>query len=171
MTYRELDELAWQAAGALIAAGIRAEERLLLCMSDTPELAALFLGGLYIGAVPVPVSTMATARDLATLASDSKATFLAGCTEFAAAAIDAAGCPSIRFSCARTLRSLRPGCSSASRRSTWGKSRNQPDVSLSPSGRGSGSGALLGRHFQAAGVLQPLPHGHPPYAVGLEVSG
>ena len=96
ITYRELDELAWQAAGALIAAGIRAEERLLLCMSDTPELAALFLGGLYIGAVPVPVSTMATARDLATLASDSKATFLAVSTEFAAVAIDAAGCPSIR---------------------------------------------------------------------------
>jgi benzoate-CoA ligase family protein len=96
VTYRELDDLAWQAAGALVAAGVRAEERLLLCMADTPELIALFLGGLYIGAVPVPVSTMATARDLATLARDSKARFLAVSAEFAAAAIDAAGVPGVR---------------------------------------------------------------------------
>jgi benzoate-CoA ligase family protein len=96
VTYRELDDLAWQAAGALLAAGIRAEERLLLCMADTPELIALFLGGLYIGAVPVPVSTMATARDLAALASDSKARLLAVSAEFAAAAIDAAGASSVR---------------------------------------------------------------------------
>jgi benzoate-CoA ligase family protein len=96
VTYRELDDLAWQAAAALVAAGVRAEERLLLCMADTPELLALFLGGLYIGAVPVPVSTMATASDLATLASDSRAYFLAVSTEFAAAATDAAGVRSVR---------------------------------------------------------------------------
>ncbi len=96
ISYRELDDLAWQAAAALVAAGVRAEERLLLCMADTPELVALFLGGLYIGAVPVPVSTMATARDLATLAADSKATFLAVSTEFVAAAVDAVAVPCIR---------------------------------------------------------------------------
>src|ERR1019366_7379261 len=67
-TYRELDDLARQAAAALVAAGIRAEERLLLCMTDTPELLALFLGCLYIGAVPVPVSNMSTAADLAAVA-------------------------------------------------------------------------------------------------------
>ena len=75
---------------------MRAEERLLLCMADTPELVALFLGGLYIGAVPVPVSTMATARDLATLAADSKAAFLAVSQEFVAAAVDAVTVPCIR---------------------------------------------------------------------------
>jgi benzoate-CoA ligase family protein len=96
VTYRELDDLAWQAASALVAAGVRAEERLLLCMADTPELIALFLGGLYIGAVPVPVSTMATARDLATLVRDSKARFLAVSTEFVAAAVDAARVPGLR---------------------------------------------------------------------------
>nr|MDQ2876542.1 AMP-binding protein [Actinomycetota bacterium] len=65
LTYGELDELARRAAGALVAAGLRPEERLLLCMADSPELVALFLGGLYLGAVPVPVSTMVTAQDLA----------------------------------------------------------------------------------------------------------
>src|SRR6266498_1576534 len=58
VSYGELDDLAWRAAAGLIAAGIRAEERILLCMADTPELLAMFLGALYIGAVPVPVSTM-----------------------------------------------------------------------------------------------------------------
>jgi benzoate-CoA ligase family protein len=96
VSYRQLDDLAWQAAAALVAAGVRAEERLLLCMADTPELVALFLGGLYIGAVPVPVSTMATATDLATLARDSKAAFLAVSSEFVAAAVDAAGLPGVR---------------------------------------------------------------------------
>ena len=90
VTYRELDDLAWQAAAALVAAGIRAEERILLCMADSPELLALFLGALYIGAVPVPVSTMATAADLTALASDSRARLLAVSSEFAAAATDAA---------------------------------------------------------------------------------
>src|SRR5690242_9490526 len=73
VSYGELEQRAWQAAAALSAAGIRAEERLLLCLADGPDLLALFLGGLYLGAVPVPVSTMATRADLATLARDSRA--------------------------------------------------------------------------------------------------
>ncbi len=96
VTYGELDELAWQAAAGLVAAGIRAEERILLCMADAPELVALFLGGLYIGAVPVPVSTMTTAADLATLAADSRARMLAVSAEFAAAAADAAAAGGLR---------------------------------------------------------------------------
>jgi len=96
VTYRELDGLAWQAAAALVASGVRAEERLLLCMADTPELLALFLGGLYIGAVPVPVSTMATAADLTALAIDSRARFLAVSSEFAAVAAGAASAGPVR---------------------------------------------------------------------------
>ncbi|HEX3488175.1 MAG TPA: benzoate-CoA ligase family protein, partial [Streptosporangiaceae bacterium] len=96
LTYGELDELAWRAAAALVAAGVRAEERLLLCMADSPEVLALFLGGLYIGAVPVPVSTMVTARDLVTLATDSRARLIAVSPEFAGAAVDAAGLPGVR---------------------------------------------------------------------------
>ncbi|MGO9080464.1 MAG: benzoate-CoA ligase family protein [Streptosporangiaceae bacterium] len=96
ITYRELSQRAWQAAAALAAAGVRAEERLLLCMADTPDLVALFLGGLSIGAVPVPVSTMATVADLAELARDSRAPLLAVSPEFIAAAPLAAALPGIR---------------------------------------------------------------------------
>ena len=96
VTYAELDDLAWRAAAGLVAAGVRAEERILLCMADTPELLAMFLGGLYIGAVPVPVSTMATAADLATLASDSRARLLGVSAEFTAIAADAAALPGLR---------------------------------------------------------------------------
>jgi benzoate-CoA ligase family protein len=96
VSYGELEQRAWQAAAALSAAGIRAEERLLLCLADGPELLALFLGGLYLGAVPVPVSTMATRADLATLTADSRARLLAVSAEFAPAAVDAAGLASVR---------------------------------------------------------------------------
>ena len=96
VTYAELDDLAWRAAAGLVAAGVRAEERILLCMADTPELLAMFLGGLYIGAVPVPVSTMATAADLASLASDSRARLLGVSAEFTAIAADAAALPGLR---------------------------------------------------------------------------
>ena len=75
---------------------MRAEERLLLCMADSPEVLALFLGGLYIGAVPVPVSTMVTAKDLVTLATDSRAALIAVSPEFTGAAADAAGLPGVR---------------------------------------------------------------------------
>jgi len=96
LSYRELDELAWQAAGALVAAGVRAEERLLLCMADSPELLAMFLGGLYLGAVPVPVSTMVTPADLAGLAADSGARMIAVSAEFIGAAREAAFLPTVR---------------------------------------------------------------------------
>ena len=49
LSYGQLEELARQAAGALVAAGVRPEERLLLCLADSPELAALFLGVLLAG--------------------------------------------------------------------------------------------------------------------------
>ena len=96
VSYAQLSELTWQAAAALIAAGVRAEERVLLCMADTPELAALFLGALSIGAVPVPVSTMATAADLAGLVRDSRAGVLAVSAEFLPSAQHAVALPGVR---------------------------------------------------------------------------
>src|SRR3712207_7645659 len=55
---------------ALVASGVRPEERLLLCMGDTPELLTAFLAGMWVGAVPVPVSTMLKPTDIATLRSE-----------------------------------------------------------------------------------------------------
>src|SRR5882672_6187260 len=65
LTYGELSARVAGASAALSAAGVRAEERVLLCMADSAELAVLFLAALRAGAVPVPVSTMFTGRDLA----------------------------------------------------------------------------------------------------------
>jgi len=93
VSYGELQELVLHAAAALVAAGVRAEERLLLVMADTPELVALFLAGLHIGAVPVPVNTMLTGKDLAALAADSRCRLLAVSAEYAAAAVPPASSP------------------------------------------------------------------------------
>jgi benzoate-CoA ligase family protein len=91
MSYAELDHAVRRFAAALVAAGIRPEERLLLCMGDTPELLTAFLAGLRIGAVPVPVSTMLTPKDIAVLATDSRARLVALSSEFAGLAMAVAG--------------------------------------------------------------------------------
>jgi benzoate-CoA ligase family protein len=82
LTYGELDACVTDLAAAFLASGVRPEERLLLCMGDTPELLTAFLAGLRIGAVPVPVSTMLTPKDIAVLARDSRARLLATSSEF-----------------------------------------------------------------------------------------
>ncbi len=85
-TYGQLEEEIVRFAAALIASGVRPEERILLCMGDTPELLTAFLAGLRIGAVPVPVSTMLKPKDIAVLARDSRARLLVVSEEFAALA-------------------------------------------------------------------------------------
>ncbi|MGY1704648.1 benzoate-CoA ligase family protein [Geodermatophilus sp. SYSU D00697] len=82
LTYAELDEAVTRFAAALVGSGVRPEERLLLCMGDTPELLTAFLAGLRIGAVPVPVSTMLTPKDIALLATDCRARLVALSSEF-----------------------------------------------------------------------------------------
>src|SRR6185312_961031 len=82
LSYAELDDAVHRFAAALVGAGVRPEERLLLCMGDTPELLTAFLAGLRIGAVPVPVSTMLKPHDIRTLATDSRARLLVLSEEF-----------------------------------------------------------------------------------------
>jgi benzoate-CoA ligase family protein len=91
VTYGELDAAVRSFAAALVAAGVRPEERLLLCMGDSPELVTAFLAGLWIGAVPVPVSTMLTTKDIALLADDSRARLVVLSAEFAGLAPALAG--------------------------------------------------------------------------------
>jgi benzoate-CoA ligase family protein len=86
LSYGDLEDAVLRFAAALVASGVRPEERLLLCMGDSPELLTAFLAGLRIGAVPVPVSTMLTAKDIALLAADSRARLLVLSSEFAALA-------------------------------------------------------------------------------------
>ncbi len=95
LSYAELDHEVRRFAAALLASGVRPEERLLLCMGDTPELLTAFLAGLRIGAVPVPVSTMLTPKDIAVLARDSRARLVALSAEFSALAPAVGGLPDL----------------------------------------------------------------------------
>src|SRR3954451_5295239 len=91
-SYAELHDAVRRFAAALVASGVRPEERLLLCMGDTPELLTAFLAGLWIGAVPVPVSTMLKPKDIATLATDSRARLVVLSSEFAQLGAAVSGC-------------------------------------------------------------------------------
>jgi benzoate-CoA ligase family protein len=87
LTYRQLADETHRAAAGLLSLGVRPEERVLLCMADGVELLSAILGALWIGAVPVPVSTMFTGAELGVVAADCRARVLGVSTEFAAAAV------------------------------------------------------------------------------------
>jgi benzoate-CoA ligase family protein len=94
LTYAELSREVRRAAAGLAALGVRPEERVVLVMADDVELLTGILGAMWLGAVPVPVSTMLTGAELGTLLADSRARLLACSAEFAAAvagAVPAAG--------------------------------------------------------------------------------
>ena len=72
-TYRELaDEIA-RVAAALRGLGVRPEERVAMAMLDSVPYAAVFLGALRIGAVPVPMNPLLPGRDLAVITADARA--------------------------------------------------------------------------------------------------
>jgi benzoate-CoA ligase family protein len=90
LTYAELLTRVRRVAAGLRDLGVRPEERVMLFMADGPDMLALILGAMRMGAVPVPVSTMQTAADLAELLRDSRARVLAASDAFAATAEEAA---------------------------------------------------------------------------------
>ncbi|MCW2695691.1 MAG: badA [Modestobacter sp.] len=95
LSYGELEAEVHRFAAALLASGVRPEERLILCLGDSPELLTAFLAGLRIGAVPVPVSTMLKPKDIAEMARDSRARMLVVSAEFAALAPAVGGLPDL----------------------------------------------------------------------------
>jgi len=60
-------------AGALLASGVRREERVLLLMHDCSDWPVCFLGAMYAGIVPVAVNTLLTADDYAHMLKHSRA--------------------------------------------------------------------------------------------------
>ena len=66
-----------RAATVLTDLGLRPEQRLLMVVADSPEFVTLYLAAMRIGAVPVPVSTMLPAADIAELLRDSRAPLFA----------------------------------------------------------------------------------------------
>src|SRR5215471_19777287 len=75
-TYRWLAERARKAASALRGLGVQPEQRVALCMLDTVELPAAFLGAIALGAVPVPFNTLLTTDDYRYMLHDSRARVL-----------------------------------------------------------------------------------------------
>ena len=60
-------------AGALAAAGIGRERRLVMLLQDTVDFPIVFWGALRAGVIPVPVNTLLTAETIAHVLSDSRA--------------------------------------------------------------------------------------------------
>ncbi len=73
LSYSQLDERIRRLAAALLASGIRREERVLLLMHDCNDWPVAFLGAMYAGIVPVAVNTLASADDYAYMLRHSRA--------------------------------------------------------------------------------------------------
>jgi benzoate-CoA ligase len=73
LSYGELAERVRRFAAALLASGVRREERVLLLMHDSCDWPVCFLGAMYAGAVPVAVNTLLTAGDVAYTLRHSRA--------------------------------------------------------------------------------------------------
>src|SRR5689334_18739607 len=86
LSYRGLAGEMHRVAAGFGALGVRPEERIVFCMADGIALLSGILAAMHIGAVPVPVSTMVTADELATMVVDARARVLCVSVEFAAAA-------------------------------------------------------------------------------------
>ena len=74
MTYQAVQDATWAAANGLSRIGILPGERVVMVVADEEAFPALFLGALRKGMVPVPLSTMLRADEVAALAADSAAT-------------------------------------------------------------------------------------------------
>ena len=88
-TYAELLDRVRRTAAGLRGLGLEPEQRVLMVMTDSPDLVTLYLAAMRIGAIPVPVSTMLHADGIAELLQDSRARLLALSPEFEAAGTEA----------------------------------------------------------------------------------
>jgi len=73
VTYQQLLENTNRVGNALLALGVRPEERVLLLLLDTPEFLYTFFGAIKIGAVAVPVNTQAKPQDYEYILNDCRA--------------------------------------------------------------------------------------------------
>lgn len=72
-TYAELAEMANRLGNALLDLGVEQENRVMICLFDCPQFFASYFGSMKIGAIPVPVSTMAMPQDYLYYLNDSRA--------------------------------------------------------------------------------------------------
>ena len=72
-TYQDVQREVWRAQNALRQLGVNEGDRVVLVVNDEPAFLAWFLGALRSGVIAVPLSTMATATELAVIVADSDA--------------------------------------------------------------------------------------------------
>jgi len=96
LTYGELDERVTTVASGLRSLGLRRDDRVMMVMSDEIPMLTGILGSFRAGLVAVPVSTMLTGSELATIMADSGARVVLATPEFAGTVGQAvAACPEI----------------------------------------------------------------------------
>jgi benzoate-CoA ligase len=72
-TYAELAERVDRVASTLVALGLQMEQRVLLCLHDTIDFPACFLGSIKAGVVPIAANTLLTTADYGYMLHDSRA--------------------------------------------------------------------------------------------------
>ena len=75
-TFGQLDERVGRFGAVLRGLGLRREERILICLTDTIDWPTAFLGALKAGVVAIPVNTLMTEDDYRFMLTDSRARLL-----------------------------------------------------------------------------------------------
>ena len=102
VTYAELAERVNRCGNALLDAGVRPGERMLMIVKDCPEFVYLFYGAVKAGIVPVPINTLLRAVDYQYMVEDSECAALVYSPEFEAEAALALAASSHRPACVTT---------------------------------------------------------------------
>ena len=72
-SYSELDRRSAQVANALNSLGIQREQRVMVCLHDTIDFPAVFLGAIKAGIIPVATNTLLAEKDYEYMLRDSRA--------------------------------------------------------------------------------------------------
>lgn len=84
VTYSELAERVARAGNALLGLGLAPGDRMLMVVKDCPEFFFFFWGAIKAGIVPVPVSYLMRAKDVAFIIADSECRAVVYSPKFAA---------------------------------------------------------------------------------------
>jgi acyl-coenzyme A synthetase/AMP-(fatty) acid ligase len=95
VSYAELAERVGRAGQGLRGLGLQAEQRVVMVMADSPEFVITYLAAMRIGAVPVPISTMLRAGDIAEILADSRARIVAVSSAYRDVVAGALGFPGV----------------------------------------------------------------------------
>src|SRR5437016_4932640 len=77
-----------RAVWSLRSLGVGPGDRFVMVVADDETFPAFFLGGLRMGAIPVPLSTMLRPAEVAAIASDAGATAIVASPAFASSVVD-----------------------------------------------------------------------------------